>query len=144
MNIGPEGLPLTKPPYGSITAVDLNKGDIAWRIASGDTPDYIKNHPLMKGIDIPKTGRPSRPPLMVTKTLLFSADGNNLFNGMPGGGGNTFRAIDKKTGAIVHEMQLPAMATGIPMTYMVNGQQFIVVAVGAAGFPAELVALALP
>jgi quinoprotein glucose dehydrogenase len=143
-NIGPDGLPLVKPPYGSITAIDLNKGDIAWKIANSDTPDYIRNHPLMKGIDVPKTGRPSRSPLMVTKTLLFSADGNNLFNGMPGGGGNTFRAIDKKTGAIVHEMQLPAMATGIPMTYMVDGRQFIVVAVGAAGVPAELVALALP
>ena len=144
VNIGPDGLPLVKPPYGSITAYDLNKGDIAWKVANSDTPDYIKNHPLMKGVDIPKTGRPSRSPLMVTKTLLFSADGNNLFNGMPGGGGNTFRAIDKKTGAFVFEMQLPAMATGIPMTYMADGRQFIVVAVGAAGVPAELVALALP
>jgi len=81
---------------------------------------------------------------MVTKTLLFSADGNDLFNGVAGGGGNVFRAIDKKTGAILHEMQLPSMATGIPMTYMVDGRQFIVVAVGATGVPAELVALALP
>jgi quinoprotein glucose dehydrogenase len=67
-----------------------------------------------------------------------------LFNGVPGGGGNTFRAIDKKTGAVIHEMQLPSMTTGIPMTYMVDGRQFIVVAIGSAGFPAELVALALP
>ncbi len=77
---------------------------------------------------------------MVKKTLLFSADGNDLFNGVAGGGGNTFRAIDKKTGAVLHEMQLPAMAAGIPMTYMVEGRQVIVVAVGAA----KLVALALP
>ena len=81
---------------------------------------------------------------MVTKTLLFSADGSNLFNGVAGGGGTTFRALDKKTGALIHEMRLPAMATGIPMTYMVDGRQFIVVAVGATGIPAELVALALP
>ena len=61
-----------------------------------------------------------------------------------GGGGNAFRLLDKKTGKVIHEMQLPAMATGIPMTYMADGRQFIVVAVGAAGYPAELIALALP
>jgi quinoprotein glucose dehydrogenase len=143
-NMGPDGLPLFKPPWGTVVAIDLNKGDIAWKIANGETPEYIKNHPLLKGIDPGKTGRPSRAPLMVTKTLLFSADGANLFNGVAGGGGNTFRAIDKKTGAILHEMQLPAMATGIPMTYLADGRQFVVVAVGAAGIPAELVALALP
>ena len=135
---------MVKPPWGRIVAIDLNKGEIEWTIANADTPDYVKNHPLLKGIDIGRTGRPSRSPLMVTKTLLFSADGNNLFNSVAGGGGNTFRAIDKKTGAVLHEMQLPAMATGIPMTYMVDGRQFIVVAVGAVGVPAELVALALP
>jgi quinoprotein glucose dehydrogenase len=142
--MGPGGLPLVKPPWGRIVAIDLNKGDIAWTIANSDTPEYVKNHPLLKGIDVGKTGKPSRSPLMVTKTLLFSADGNDLFNGVAGGGGNTFRAIDKKTGAIVYEMQLPAMATGIPMTYMVSGRQFIVIAVGASGVAAELVALALP
>ncbi len=80
---------------------------------------------------------------MVTKTLLFSADGNDLLNGVAGGGGNTFRAIDKKSGAVLHEMQFPAMVTGIPMTYTVDGRQVIVVAVGATGVPAKLVALAL-
>jgi quinoprotein glucose dehydrogenase len=143
-NWGPQGLPLVKPPWGRITAIDLNTGDHVWMIPNGAAPDYVKNHPLMKGIDLSKAGRPSRAPLMLTKTLLFSADGANLFNAVAGGGGNTFRAIDKKTGEIVHEMQLPATATGIPMSYMVDGRQFIVVAVGAVGFPAELVALALP
>ena len=144
VNIGPEGLPLVKPPWGSIVAIDLNKGDLAWTVPNGETPDYIKNHPLLKGIDIGRTGRASRATLMVTKSLLWSADGNDLFNGVAGGGGNTFRALDKKTGATVHEMQLPSMATGIPMTYMVDGRQFIVIAVGAVGVPAELIALALP
>jgi len=143
-NIGPDGLPLVKPPWGTIVAVDLNKGEIAWKVANADTPEYVKAHPLLKGVDLGRTGRPSRSPLMVTKTLLFSADGANLFNAVAGGGGNTFRALDKKTGAVLHEMQLPAYATGIPMTYMVDGRQFIVVAVGAIGVPAELVALALP
>ena len=144
VNIGPEGLPLVKPPYGTVVAIDLNKGDLAWTVPNGDTPEYIKNHPLLKGVNIGNTGKPSRAPLMVTKTLLFTADGGNLFNGVAGGGGNAFRALDKKTGAVISEIQLPSMATGIPMTYMVNGQQYIVVAVGAAGVPAELVALALP
>ncbi len=143
-NIGPEGLPLTKPPWGRIVAIDLNRGETAWTIANGDTPEYVKNHPLLKGVDIGKTGRPSRATLMLTKTLLFSSDGSNLFNAVAGGGGNTFRALDKKSGAVLHEMELPATATGIPMTYMADGRQFIVVAVGAVGVPAELVALALP
>jgi quinoprotein glucose dehydrogenase len=81
---------------------------------------------------------------MVTKTLLFSNDGNNLWASPAGAGGNMFRALDKKTGQTIHEMALPAMATGVPMTYMVDGRQIIVVAVGAQGVPAELVALALP
>ena len=74
---------------------------------------------------------------MVTKTLLFGADGSGLFNAGPGGGGKIFRAIDKKTGAIIHEMKLPASTTGVPMTYMVNDRQYIVVAIGARGVPAE-------
>ena len=143
-NIGPQGLPLIKPPWGRITAIDLNSGDHVWMIANGHAPDYVVNHPAMKGIDLTNAGRPTRAPLMVTKTLLFSADGNNLWASPAGGGGNLFRAIDKSTGKVIHEMPLPAMATGIPMTYMVNDRQYIVVAIGAAGVPASLVALALP
>ncbi len=143
-NIGPEGLPIVKPPWGRIVAIDLNTGDHAWMIPNGRTPDYVKNHPLLKGVDLSNTGRPSRAPLMVTKTLLFSADGSNLFNAVAGGGGNTFRAHDKKTGATLFEIDLPASATGIPMTYLADGRQFVVVAVGATGIAAELVALALP
>jgi quinoprotein glucose dehydrogenase len=81
---------------------------------------------------------------MVTKTLLFSNDGNNLWASHAGAGGNMFRALDKKTGQVIHELALPAMTTGVPMTYMVDGKQYIVVAVGAQGVPAELVALTLP
>jgi quinoprotein glucose dehydrogenase len=143
-NIGPQGLPLVKPPWGRITAIDLNTGDHVWMVANGQAPDYVKNHPAMKGIDLSNTGRPSRAMLMVTKTLLFAPEGNNLWASPAGAGGNMFRALDKKTGQVIHEIALPAMATGIPMTYMVNGRQFIVVAVGATGVPAELVALALP
>jgi quinoprotein glucose dehydrogenase len=81
---------------------------------------------------------------MVTKTLLFGADGPNLFNPLAGGGGNTFRAIDKATGRTLHEIDLPGQATGVPMTYLAKGRQYIVVAVGAPGVSAELIALALP
>jgi quinoprotein glucose dehydrogenase len=141
---GPQGLPLVKPPWGRITAVNLNKGEIEWTIANGEPPDFVKNHPALKGIDLSNTGHPSRALLMVTKTLLFGSDGNNLWAGPPGMGGNMFRAYDKRTGKLIHEMALPAMTTGIPMTYMAKGKQYIVVAVGAQGVPATLVALGLP
>ena len=112
--------------------------------ANGEAPEYIKNHPALKGIDLSNTGIPSRSLLMVTKTLLFAPEGNNLWSSPAGAGGNLLRVLDKSTGKLIHQMPLPAMATGIPMTYMVNDRQFIVVAVGATGFPAELIALALP
>ena len=143
-NIGPQGLPLIKPPWGRITAINLNTGDHVWMIPNGDAPDLVKNNPALKGIDLTGAGKPERAPLMVTKTLLFSADGSGLFNAGPGAGGKMFRAIDKKTGAVVFEIELPASTTGIPMTYMVNDRQYIVVAIGARGTPAELVALAIP
>ena len=145
-NFGPQGLPLIRPPWGRITAIDLNTGDHVWMIGNGDAPDIVKNHPALKGLnlDLSQAGKPERSPLMVTKTLLFGADGSGLFSAGPGSGGRMFRAIDKKTGAIVHEMALPTSTTGIPMTYMVDDRQFIVVAIGGRGVPAELVALALP
>jgi quinoprotein glucose dehydrogenase len=143
-NSGPEGLPLVKPPWGRITAIDLNTGDHVWMAPNGHPPDYVVNHPAMKGIDLSNAGRPSRALLMVTKSLLISTDGNNLWVSPAGAGGNLIRAMDKKTGKTLWEMALPAMATGIPMTYRVNDRQFIVVAIGAQGVPAELVALALP
>ncbi len=141
--MGPQGLPLVKPPYGRITAYNMNTGDIAWQVANGDTYEWIKTHPALKGVTIPKTGRADEGGIVVTKTLAFAGQGCGLFRG-GGGGGPMFYAYDKATGAVVHEMQLPASTCGNPMTYMVNGKQYIVVAVGAANFPAELVALSLP
>ena len=145
-SFGPRGLPLVRPPWGRITAIDLHTGDHVWMIANGDAPDVVKNNPALKGLnlDLSKAGKPERSPLLVTKTLLFGADGAGLFSSGPGAGGRMFRAIDKKTGAILHEMALPASTTGIPMTYMVDDRQYIVVAVGARGVPAELIALAVP
>ena len=98
-NFGPQGLPLVRPPWGRITAIDLNTGDHVWMIGNGDAPDVVKNNPAIKGLnlDLSKAGKPERSPLMVTKTLLFGADGSGLFSAGPGSGGKMFRAIDKKT-----------------------------------------------
>jgi len=141
---GPQGLPLVKPPWGRITAIDLNTGNLAWMVPNGETPDCVKNHPLLNGVNVPKTGKPERPGIMVTKALVFAGEGGGLFAVPPISGGPMFRAYDKKTGEIVFEFKLPGNQTGIPMTYMLNGKQYIVVAVGARSQPAELVALTLP
>jgi quinoprotein glucose dehydrogenase len=78
---------------------------------------------------------------MVTKSLLFAGEGSGLFAVPPGSGGPMFRALDKATGEMVFELKLPANQSGIPMTYMAGGRQFIVVPVGAPGTPGEFVAL---
>jgi len=138
---GPQGLPMVKPPWGRITALDLNAGDIKWQVANGDAPDWVKNHPALKGVTVPRTGRYEHVGLLVTKSLLFAGEGSGLFAVAPGSGGPMLRAHDKATGEIVSEFKLPANQSGIPMTYMVNGRQLIVVPVGAQGVPAEFVAL---
>jgi len=136
---GPQGLPLTRPPYGRITAYDMNRGEIVWMTANGDGP---RNHPLLKDLNLPPLGIPGRPAPLLTKTLLFIGEGSDaVFNS---GGGNKFRAYDKATGQVVWETELPAGTTGAPMTYMSGGKQYIVVAVGAKNHDAEWVALSLP
>ena len=95
----------------------------------------------MKGVQLPRTGRYEHVGLLVTRTLLFAGEGSGLFAVPPGSGGPMFRAHDKKTGDIVSEFKLPANQSGIPMTYLAGGKQYIVVAVGAVGTPAEFVAL---
>lgn len=131
----PMGLPLVKPPYGRITAIDMNSGEHIWMQPNGSTPPDIANHPALQEIDLPPTGKPVRPVLLATKTLLFAGEG--------WGGDPILRAYDKATGDIVAEIALPGQAASKPMTYMLDGRQFIVLAVGRPG-PAELVALALP
>jgi quinoprotein glucose dehydrogenase len=139
---GPQGLPLVKPPWGRITAINLNSGDHAWMVPNSDAPEWAKNNPALKGIELGRTGSFDQVGLLVTKTLLFAGEGSGLWR--PGGGGNKFRAHDKATGEIIHTFTLPANQSGIPMTYEVEGRQFIVVAVGARGVAGELVALTLP
>ena len=137
------GLPLVKPPYGRITAINMNTGEHVWMQPIGDTPDAIKNHERLKGVTIPRTGRGGRLGTMVTKTLLWAGERGPLVT-VDGQQGSWFRSYDKATGEIVSETLLPANTTGAPMTYSVNNKQYIVVAVAAAGRPAELIALTLP
>jgi quinoprotein glucose dehydrogenase len=131
----PMDLPLIKPPWGRITAIDMNTGEHVWMMANGDTPDDVKNNPALAGVDLPRTGKISRATLLVTKTLLFASEG--------WGGDPILRAHDKRTGKIVAEIELPGVVGAKPMTYMLDGKQYIVVSIGRPG-PAELVALALP
>ncbi|HET9360518.1 MAG TPA: hypothetical protein VFO58_12270, partial [Vicinamibacterales bacterium] len=138
-----QGLPLVKPPYGRISAIDLNKGDLLWQIAHGETPDNIRNHPLLKGLTIPRTGRQGRIGTLVTRSLLVAGEGG-LFTLPDGRRGAMLRAYNKATGQEVGSVYMPAPQTGSPMTYLLNGQQYIVVAISGPGFPGELIAFRLP
>ena len=133
---GPQGLPLFRPPYGRITAINLQTGDQAWMIPNGDTPDAIKNHAALRGLTIPRTGKNAHANLLVTRTLLFYGEGRN--------GGAFFHAVNKQTGAEVASIRIPASTNASPITFMHHGRQYIVVAVASADVPGELVALALP
>ena len=145
--IQPQGLPLVKPPWGRITAIDLNTGERLWMTPNGAAPTYIRNHPALRGrgVDLSNTGTGDNSGLLVTKTLLFAGQGAAVQGVHPGAGGSMFRAIDKRTGEVIAELELPAKQSGLPMTYMLGGKQYIVVAVSEQEtLPGELVALTLP
>jgi quinoprotein glucose dehydrogenase len=137
-----QGLPLIKPPYGLIAAVNMDKGELVWQIPHGDTPDNIKNHPALKGLNIPRTGRSGRVGTLVTKTLLIAGEGG--FVTTPYGRGAMLRAYDKATGKDIAAVYLPAPATGAPMTYMLNGRQYLAIAVGGPGYPSEMLVFRAP
>jgi quinoprotein glucose dehydrogenase len=138
-----QGLPIMKPPYGQLTAIDLAKGEILWQVPHGETPDDIRNHPALKGLNIPRTGRPGVVGSLTTKTLVISGEAG--FGPTPSGArGAMLRAYDKATGKEVGAVYLPAPQTGSPMTYMLNGRQYLVVAVSGAAYSGELIAFRLP
>jgi quinoprotein glucose dehydrogenase len=138
-----QGLPIIKPPYGRITAIDLNKGELVWQVAHGETPDSVRNHPALKGLTIPRTGRDGRIGTLVTKSLVIAGEGG--FYTLPDGRrGAMLRAYDKATGKDAGEVYMPAPQTGSPMTYMLNGKQYLVLAIGGGNYSAELVAYRLP
>ena len=138
-----QGLPLIKPPYGRITAIDLNKGDLVWQIAHGETPDNIKNHPALKGLTIPRTGREGRIGVLVTKSLVMAGEGG-VFTTPNGQRGAMLRAYDKATGREVGAVYMPAPQTGSPMTYMLNGKQYVAVPISGANYSGELLVFKLP
>ena len=151
---GPRGLPLFKPPYGRITAIDLNTGEIMWMVPNGWGPS---DHPAIAHLNLGRLGTPGRPGPLLTKTLLFIGEGSNVgidgggrvMEGMPlsivtNYGEPWFRAYDKRTGDIVWEMELEAGTTGVPMTYLHEGKQYVVVPIGGRDVPGQWIALSLP
>ena len=151
---GPRGLPLFKPPYGRVTAIDMNRGEIVWQVPNGHGP---RNHPAIRHLNLGRLGSPGRPGPLLTKTLLFLGEGSDVGirtggrvpEGMPHAivtnyGEPWFRAYDKRTGDLVWEMELEAGTTGVPMTYLHEGKQYIVVPIGGQNVPGQWVALSLP
>ena len=133
---GPEGLPMFKPPYGRITAIDMNTGEQLWWIPNGDTPERIENHPRLRGLDLPNTGQPSHATAVVTRSLLMYGEGR--------AGEPRFHAVDKRTGERVGTIDLPATTDTAPMTFLHEGRQYVVMAVSGPELPGSLVALRLP
>ena len=139
-----QGLPMIKPPYGTISAISLDKGEIVWKIAHGETPDAIRNNPALKGIDIPRTGQSGyNVGTLITKTLVIAGEGQ-VTTTAEHPRGAMLRAYDKATGKDAGAVFMPAPQTGSPMTYMLNGKQYIIVAVSGGVYTGEYIAYTLP
>ena len=139
-----QGLPLIKPPYDRITAYDMNTGDLIWQKTHSSTPDEIAKHPALKGLTLPRLGQPGRTfiGVLATRTLLIAGEGG-IHTNEAGERVALLRAYDKATGADAGAVNMPEKQTGSPMSYLLNGRQYIVVAV-SGGNGAELIAYALP
>jgi quinoprotein glucose dehydrogenase len=139
-----QGLPLIKPPYDQITAYDMNRGEIVWQKTHTSTPDDIRNHPALKGLDLPRLGQPGRTfiGVLTTKNLVIAGEGG-VHTNEAGRRIALLRAYDKLTGADAGAVEMPAKQTGSPMSYQIDGKQFIVLAV-SSNDGAELLAYALP
>jgi len=139
-----DGLPLIKPPYGTISAINLDRGEIVWQIAHGETPDVVRNHPALKGLNIPRTGQTGyNVGTLITKTLVIAGDGQVTTTASHPRGA-MLRAYDKANGKEVGAVYMPAPETGSPMTYMLNGKQYIVIAVSGGPYSGEYIAFTLP
>jgi len=141
-NLLVDRLPLLKPPYGRLTAIDLRQGEIAWQVPHGQTPDRIANHPALAGLDIPRTGQGASVGTLVTKTLVIAGEAE-LTSDENGTRRAMLRAYDKSSGVEVGAVELPAPQTGSPMTYMIDEEQYIVIAVSGSGVSGRLVAFKL-
>jgi quinoprotein glucose dehydrogenase len=138
-----QGLSIVKPPYGVLSAIDLEKGQIKWKVPHGETPDAVRNHPLLKGMTIPRTGQSGSVGLVITKTLVVLGDSQFTTTDQHPRGA-MLRAYDKTTGKEVGAVFIPAPQSGSPMTYMARGKQYIVVAVSGGPYSGEYIAFALP
>jgi quinoprotein glucose dehydrogenase len=132
---GPQGLPILKPPYATITAIDMNTGDILWRAPNGDRFPRVNNHPALQGIDLPPLGGGGRNPILVTPNMLVHAQNYS--------DGALLVARDKTTGEELTAIPIPAAARAAPMTYSQDGKQYIVIAVLTDPAP-QLIAFRLP
>ncbi|MFL2847038.1 MAG: PQQ-binding-like beta-propeller repeat protein [Pseudohongiellaceae bacterium] len=141
-NLLVDRLPLLKPPYGRLTAIDLRLGEIAWQVPHGQTPDRIANHPALAGLEIPRTGQGASVGTLVTKTLVIAGEAE-LTSDENGTRRAMLRAYDKSSGVEVGAVELPAPQTGSPMTYMIDEEQYIVIAVSGSGVSGRLVAFKL-
>ncbi len=139
-----DGLPLLKPPYSTISAINLDSGDIIWQIPAGETPDFIRNNPALKGLNIPRTGQSGyQIGTLVTKSLVIAGDGL-VTTTADHPRGAMLRAYDKATGKEVGAVWMPAPQSGSPMTYSLNGKQYLIVAVSGGAYSGEYIAYTLP
>src|SRR3989442_9845 len=138
-----QGLSLVKPPYGVLSAINLDKGELMWQVPHGDTPDAVRNHPALKGLNIPRTGQGGSVGLMVPRTLVILGD-PQVTTTPQHPRGAMLRAYDKATGKEVGAVLMPAPQSGSPMTYSVNGKQYIVVAVSGGAYSGEYIAYRFP
>jgi quinoprotein glucose dehydrogenase len=137
-----QGLPLLKPPYGRITAISFDTGDFVWQVPHGDTPDVVRNHRALKGVSIPKTGQAGYVGVLVTKTLVIAADPQFTATASHPRGA-LLHAYDKAAGNELGQVFLPAPGSGTPMTYQLNGKQYIVIAISGGNYSGELIAFSL-
>ena len=138
-----EGLSLVKPPYGLLSAINLDRGDLVWQVPHGETPDNVRNHPALKGMNIPRTGQNGTVGLVVTKTLVIMGD-PQVTTTPEHPRGAILRAYDKATGTEVGAILMPAPQSGSPMTYAIGGKQYIVVAVSGGNYSGEYIAYSVP
>lgn len=138
-----QGLPLFKPPYATISAINLDKGEIVWQVPHGETPDAVRTHDALKDMTLPRTGQPGMIGTLVTKTLVIAGD-PQVTTSATRARGAMLRAYDKTSGREVGAVVMPAQQSGSPMTYLVNGRQYLVVAVSGGAYSGEYIAYRLP
>jgi quinoprotein glucose dehydrogenase len=138
-----QGLSILKPPYAVISAINLDRGDLQWQVPYGETPDVVRNHPALKGMNIPNTGQAGSVGLVVTKTLVVLGD-SQVTTTPQHPRGAMLRAYDKANGKEVGAVLMPAPQSGSPMTYMIDGKQYIIVAVSGGAYSGEYIAYSLP